>query len=539
MVSLVSMRTIPLAAAAVLLCGGLTYFVVNAADASVSSDDGAYVLAARAVQDGGWSVPHVVSEVDPEGLVYPFRGSEVTDTGFYPYVRRPAWVLVLAGADAVAGVIGMHVLILMASAAAVIGGGWLGRLVGGPSTGALTALCLLLSPLTYHALQLWSHAVVVACMVFVYVGAASASLQPRCRPPVILGVLAACIGAAVHASALPFTCAVAVVIGMRGLLSRQLLPMVYGGLTGAGSVGVHFVSGRIASSITGGNSQTGSRATNAVSGGRIEGLVDTFVTHPYSNHLNSAIAVVSVLLVAGAVLATRRRSPLAVGLLAAAAGCWIVGSAIDADAMATGLLAGWPVVVLVAVRPWRDWSVFERDLAAVVVVGLVIVALTQYDEGGGLNWGGRFIVGALPVLALFVASALHARFTVNPGGRALALAALTLALVVTGASVRADSEIRRRHDRVADLAIEAQRSAVMVTSSVHLPRGSWRTVDEIDWILVAPESEGGIETTVALLRRAGIREFTAFRLDPEPYASLTGRDADDQPLVGELIELDP
>ena len=47
-------------------------FVRNPLDSSVTSDDGAYALEVDSLLDGnGWSVPHVLADVDPDGAGVP------------------------------------------------------------------------------------------------------------------------------------------------------------------------------------------------------------------------------------------------------------------------------------------------------------------------------------------------------------------------------------------------------------------------------------------------------------------------------------
>lgn len=534
--------SIPLAAAIGIVCAGLVYFSVYPADASVSSDDGAYVLAARAINEGDWSVPHVVSGEDPDGALYPFRNAVVTDQGFFPYARRPIWVIALAGADALGGVMGLHLLVLLAAGAGIAGTGLLGRVAGSAPSGALASLVMLLSPLTYHALQLWGHAAVVALLSLVYAGAAAAIARPSANalPALALAVTtAAALAVAVHASALPFVAGVVVVLAVHGVRVRRAAPLVMSAMIGSVAAVVHIGSGRIGAAITGGTSEISGRSDSSLAASsRVEGLLDTFVTHPRADRLTTIIALVAVGLTAGSVVVARRKGRTIIVLLGTAAGCWIVRSSIDADAMATGLLAAWPVALLAGVRPWRQWSSAERHLAVAVLIGAAIVALTQYDQGGGLNWGGRFLSGAIPVLAVLVAGGLTHISREAQDGRVIVVVALVLAVVTTGASLRADATIRTRHDRVASLAVDGQQTPVVLTGSEELPRGAWRTVDRIDWLLVAPDRLGGIAETISILRAADITEFTVFRLDPEDYETLTGRDASEQPLEGELVRLD-
>ena len=119
---------------------------------------------------------------------------------------------------------------------------------------------------------------------------------------------------------------------------------------------------------------------------------------------------------------------------------WVVrawGSA--PRAMASGLLGAWPVSalelrgrrILVAPAPTTDSSLASPGLAALGVI------ITQYDEGGGHDWGGRFLMPLVPVLAVFAAEGIRS-FVDRVEGRSAEIAtiALVVALVFGGADLR-------------------------------------------------------------------------------------------------------
>lgn len=530
----------PLAVGAVFFAAGLAYFAVAPGDASVSSDDGAYVLAARTVSEGGWNLPHVVADADPEGAVYPFINADITAEGFFPYTRRPVWVWMLAGADAIAGVWGMRLLVLAGAAIAVVASGRLGRLIGDRRAAVTSAALAALSPIGFNGLQLWGHAVAVGGLSLMYLGVASVLLRHRQQWLFPMGVLGASAAVAVRSDALAFAGAAALVVVATGARRRRVTAVVAGGSLGLASLVTHLLSARHSAAVIGRATDAGGRnSSGAIAGDRVHGLIDTFVTNPGIDRGPSLIVLVALVLVGLAVFAARRCSPAAAALLVTAMGGWVLRTAIDLDALVTGLLAAWPVVLLLAVRPWSRWNAVERELLAAVSVAAVAVALSQYQEGGGLNWGGRFLSGALPVLTVLTAAALTDLQERWDGGRNVLVAGLVLAAVTTAASVGADWWIRHRHDEVVSAAVRGQRSPVMLTSSAALPRLAWRTTDRIDWLLVAPDDAGGIEKTIAILRAAEVLEVTAFRLDPDDYEVFTGRAAVEQSDDGELVRVAP
>ena len=75
---------------------------------SLTSDSGVAVVQARSLTAGdGWIVEHPFPEVDPDGRHFPIEKSDRGANGFAPFAKHPLYVVLLGGADWVAGVPGM------------------------------------------------------------------------------------------------------------------------------------------------------------------------------------------------------------------------------------------------------------------------------------------------------------------------------------------------------------------------------------------------------------------------------------------------
>src|SRR5204862_723080 len=142
-------------------------------------------------------------------------------------------------------------------------------------------------------------------------------------------------------------------------------------------------------------------------------------------------------------------------------------------------------------------------MAATVALMLAVLA-TQYPEGGGLEWAGRFFSPVAAPLAVLAAVAMFALVGTRDGRwRPVligGLAALVGVPAVAGLAV-----LHTRHVTVATIEQEAlgRHPAVVVTSSDSLPRNLWRSHREVVWYLVPPDEVG---EALHRLRAAGTPE---------------------------------
>lgn len=499
------------------------WFSVFSAESSVSSDDGAYALHVRALNDrDSWSVPHVLAEADPAGLTYPYQNSAISDQGFFPAARHPVWVAVLrAGAD-VGDVVGMRVPPLLGLLVAVGGAASMAGIVHGRDARWVGALVAAGSPLLFHALQLWAHAAVAGAIAVAMAGALTLlrdEVSPWWLAATVGGVATA---AALRADGFIFAVAVAGVIGLVGLLRRRLTLVGAGAVVGLASAFSFALVARYGGSIVGPGSDSGISSSRAsgVAGGRVRGIVHTFLST--ADSVESLVLLVVAFVVAGyAVLQLRRgKDREAQVLFLVAAGAWVVRIALYPREMASGLLGAWPIVLLAFARPRPSIDRSEWHLLGMVLVGSLGVAVTQYDEGGGLNWGGRFLAPAIPALAVLITGGLLA-LARSSAGRAVLPSVVVLAAVSVVGSLVFDASVRERnHDavqRVADV------RTPVITSSVPLPRLAWSTYPEVQWLQVpfdGQDEKRGARVLLRLLRETEIESVVLFGVSPEATAVL-------------------
>lgn len=505
------------------LLAGAAWFVVHPPDASVTMDDGAYALAVAQLREGTWELPYPAARADPDGVAYPYPNAERSDEGYFPYVRQPAWVLALHVGDVLGGAAGMRLLVVAVAGLAVAVTAALARVAGDPSSGVLAAALVALSPLAFNGLQLWAHATGALGLAVLMVGATRSMEAELSAGNVAMAVAGAAVASLARADAGLFALAAGVVVVAVGCRRRQWSLCGVGVLIGATAAAAQLSSAMVAGRLTGG-AGSGAATDPRGAGGLVERLQPALgtVLSTASSTAGYGLTLVGVLAVAGAVVLWRRGDPRAgVVLMTIAAIAWAVRLVAATDELATGLLGAWPVALVLALGPWSSWSDSEKRLLAVVLIGAVAVLATQYDVGGGANWGGRFLSSALPLLAVLVASRLvrAARCHGREGSRFVA-ATLVVAALTTAASLALDSYYRIQTDERVEEVAAMVAGRWVVTSSRALPNLAWRTADEVRWLRVPSRSDGGADRLRVILADLGVQEVLAYRVDDSALRAL-------------------
>ena len=134
-------------------------------------------------------------------------------------------------------------------------------------------------------------------------------------------------------------------------------------------------------------------------------------------------------------------------------------------------------------RGWRD-----RVVLAAMAGFLAAVLLTQYAEGGGLEWGGRFLSPMVVPVAVLAVIGFRRRLARLPRpDRGLATACLSLVAVATaGLGISTIAVGQAANDRVI-AAFSRHPAPVMVTTVPDLGLLAWRTHDQLTWMLTDEE----------------------------------------------------
>ena len=251
------------------------------------------------------------------------------------------------------------------------------------------------------------------------------------------------------------------------------------------------------------------------------GLVTTVISVRDSTVLGIVLVLLALVLVVYAVVVARQgRVGEARVLVVVAAVLWAVRIVLTPDELPPGLLGAWPLVVFIGLDGWSERTDGERRLIGIIGLATLGVLATQYDNGGGLNWGARFLAPALPMLAVLLAATLQRVRSSLPHGRTLGLAVVGLAAVTTVASLVGDATLRTSTDDAIDRVAAGADTGVVVTASIALPRLAWRTYPGVDYVVV-PHGDG--DTIRAALQRTGIDRVDVFQLPDNDFAAISGQ----------------
>jgi hypothetical protein len=505
----------PLAAhAAALLVVLLVLLPIVGTTASYSADEGAVIIQARSLSDGhGWSIPHPLPEVDPEGDAYPLELSPSGPKGVASYAKHPAYPLLLAGADRVGGHGAMVLLSLLGTWAAALGAAALARsLVDGYGRSALW-LVGAGSPLLFDGYWVIAHSLAAAMVVW----ALHVTLRAhRARVPwASLVVVPLLLGLAtlLRTEVALYAAGLGLAVVVLGLLERRVLMVADGVAMGASAFVARAIDAwwveRILGSPVG---STGSFVSRDRGGGveeRWDGFVATWLRPgpPGDRSLAVVAVVLGTLLVVAAGIALRRARPDLAVVAAGSAAVVLVARALLLPAEPIpSILVAFPILAfaLVGLASMR-WPFGRRVL--LVAGGLAVswagVLATQYSEGGVAEWGGRFFAVGLPVVApvvLVAAARLVDRASTDQArslrwALAISLGALSVASVRELSDTHQQTE--RALDRIAALADEAGPDAVVVTDSPAIPRLDWAEFDEHRWLLLDPAADPDLPDRLA------------------------------------------
>ena len=387
-------------------CGLLTCLLfLFPASGSFSSDDGAYAGAVHALENGSWTLDRPLPEVESfhEGWI----NSRLSDEGPLPYVRHPGYVYVLYGSTKIFGsAFGIGVPAVIGSIMAAVAA-WLIAAIYDRASTRSAFWIVALSPMVFNATTFWAHslatgfcglalwatiratratgnAVLVSSLLVV---ASSTTAAVFLRTEVVLWLVALAVGVGVATRSVRVSGAVWAALGpgfVAFLADRwwsQTILDQYNTSNGVGPPQPSWLSSRLSAGF------------------------HTFLS-PSNGATGFCILLAVALIVFGS---TRYRlrgdTRAATGLFVIAGLLFVVPLALDARPL-TGLVAAWPVVFAAAIAGRKKHD--DLRLLYLPAIGLaVLVFLTQYATGGGLEWGGRYM--SISLVGLGVWAALRLR----------------------------------------------------------------------------------------------------------------------------------
>jgi hypothetical protein len=487
--------------AVVLLSALLAIIPLTARGPVWLADEGGMRLQAELLADGrGWTLDRPFADIDAEELTVPIESATIDGARYAPFAKHAAASLLMAWAVVALGTFGFIALSIFGTvAAAWVTGGLAERLR--PRTGRWVFWVIGLgSPLVIYSYTSTSHtigvalaAVATACAVLVFEG------RWRWAAPLLIAVG---IGPLFRNEALLFGLAVALGLAVFSLRPFDLRRSAVAVAAAAAGVAGFFANLALERQIAGAVSVP----VDTTAPGVLERIGSAGATvllrvtdHPIGVVAAFALAAFTVLLVGWLRVdpsATGRHAFHAAGVVASAAALLVFG-----PVHVYGLVLAVPVLFagLAALRS-DVWSAAPyRLLLAIACLYAAAVLATQDYGGGGVQWGGRYLLLALPAaVPAAIAAVSSATAALQRKTMAIVVAALVIgtgALTVT--SVRL---LATRHDATAGVVTTLADAAadigpggdgggpIVFSSFTNVGRMAWETVEDTRYVLMREEN---------------------------------------------------
>ncbi|MGI8983235.1 MAG: hypothetical protein ACR2HM_01665 [Acidimicrobiales bacterium] len=496
---------------------------------SYTSDEGAYALQERSLEGGSWAYDYRAGPLDPDGRAFPIILSDRGESGYFTYVKHPAYALLLRASTTVAGpVLGLHLPALLG----VMGTAIAAWLLAGHLEPRLRRPAFWLAasgPVLVNGFLLWAHAPSAALAGFALLGAAHIVRGGRSRGAMGgLVVAALTCGVLLRSEGLLFAGALAVSLGAVALrrdgARRAAAVTAWVGLP---PLVAALLEREWVRSISGASHETlatRSGGSSSFLAGRLSGAWHVLMQAHFGDPAAGLPLLLALVLVAGlGFVALRRWVPSSLGKLAVAvvlaAGFVALRFAGHPLDPVTGLLPAWPLAALgLLLFRWRRAGSVAHVLGGTALLFALAVLATQYAEGGGVEWGGRFLSPLVVPIAVLAAAGLLRAVDAVPGADRRRATALLAALGLTTA-VFAVASVGSLRDRQDDMvaAIAQHPATITVTTRRSLPRIAWRADREVTWMLT---DEAGLAGLLQHLRRAGVADVAVVTAVDVPLSDL-------------------
>lgn len=470
-------------------------------DAIWTADEGAVRVQAEALStDGSWALPRPLAHLDPEERSVPIHNAVIDGAVYYPFSKHPASPLLMAPLERLGPAWMIAPMLVAAWIAAwvtgAIGRRWSHR-VGVASLWAVG----LASPLFLYGFTVVGHAAGTAFSALAVLGILLSRSGSRWGLGLTFGAL---IGASLfRTEALLFALALAIAIAIEELLRRRTRGLVAAAVVAAGGVAGYALNTLWETSLAG-DQATLPDSTSGLSTIATR-IVDAAWTMTLRPTTTSGVAAALLLFAAGigAVLTLAiRRDPNRTGLhvvLAVCAAATAVASLLFAQPVVAGLLVAMPLLAagLVAAVPATPAS--DSRLLLVASALYFAAVIVSPAGSGGFQWGGRYLMLALPALVPVAIAGLAALLRTAPRpSRAATIAALVvMSAVLAASSFRALRDLRTGadlfaadlHELVVRTGIDAATGKPLVVSRIEqLGRLGWQDVRRADFFIVPADA---------------------------------------------------
>ena len=506
-----------------------------------SPDEGIYSAQAVNLSNGAWSSPRPAPAVDPTGAADGLTGATVEGRFHIPYARHPLYPRALGAAYSVAGTTGLVLVSvagtwLAAAACALLAGRLDERL-------AIPALWLagLGSPLLFDAYWVVGHAAAAGFSGLLLLALAWV-IDDRRWWALTVAMPAALVLSMLRTEGTLVVAVVGGVIGLSALRLRPRFSLDWGSaLVGAGVLatgGAGFLLDRwwyrsIVESASAGTAAI-DRRSNLFTAAWND------LVRPWTGALATPSTAMVVILLAVPLAAialrlmpTRPLLPVAaIGVAALAA----VARHAEGLALISGLTPAFPLLlaglILLPGRTLRSSP--SVRLAAISVLGVILIAATSYGEGGVAQWGGRFYHLLLPAMIPLCLVGLQRSRDLLP--RAGFVVAAASALVLTGSlsalALRTNAESRSLSRNAVETTMlvaartQGDRKPLIVSSPLEVSgfsRTFWREIS-VGTDVLTTRGLGGLPRLLEAAHAGGYEEVVVItNATKEHLETLAGR----------------
>jgi hypothetical protein len=484
-----------------------------------TADEGSYAMQAEAVAGGQWEIEWPFRSADPEARHFPYHGGRITADEEYAYVSHPAWPAVLSVARGVGPEeVGLRLVPLASVVVAAMAGWGVARYLGGAGAAPWAFWVVGTSPILADGLMLWAHAPAAAAAGLAVLAALIVSERGRRPWWIVLGG-SVVVGVLLRSESLLFAGALAGTLGLAGLRRRDPRLLGAGVLSAMAALGALAAERQWISSIAG-DAGRGLAARGDGEGwlaGRVEGagiaLLEGADASTAGTLCSTAALGLVVLAAVSLVRGPGRGGPPTLLLLGGAAVLTGLRLVVAPDDPVAGLLVAWPVAALVGAGITGS-SARTRVLLLGTAAYALAVLITQYDDGGGLQWGGRYLAPLVVPVGAVVGGVIATHL--RDRSRRQAVAALLCLTAVLGLVVT--DQVRRSNADAMDQLASVDSDIVLVAGE-QLARLDWAHWPERCWL-----SDGAtLREALDVLERAGSRRVAYLGFSAETLAAAGAR----------------
>lgn len=463
-----------------------------------TSDEGAVRAQVEFItSDGAWSRTRPFADIDPELVLSPIHAATIDNDVYFPYTKRPAYPSVLVPLRAVFGESALIALSLAGTVAAAIAGAMVIGLVGSRLRRTTFWALAFASPLFIYGYTVTAHTLAAACASFAFVIAIRTDDHAAIRALLAMALLG--IAVSLRAEAVAYGVAFSIALVVLWWNERDRRQLVTAGGILVTSVFAHLLNYLWALRIAG--VAPVSEGESISDGARlIRGAFSSLLLLAYGNP--TTMVVLALIAGVGVLLAlVVRIEPENSRLQWALAGVSVVGVAAlvaVGPVEITGFLVATPVIAigLVFVRRTEMGHPITRSIVVLSSVFALAVVATQDSSGGGIQWGGRYLMLLIPLLVPVAVIAISGQLTRTPRSRVVMIAVVVLTSVAL--SSNGLFNLHRQHEIAVayqstfiafsrDVADTSGEPPVVVSTNIHLGRHMWRTIEDIDYLLLQEE----------------------------------------------------